>query len=368
MNESTFIFNSGRKEYLYDDNKAKDHFYTATLFIKEEKYVEIIEFEEERKSIFSKFFYLYDKVLNRFFSVPSYTHKLVSLKNLKILMKSKKIYLVNESVGFSSLPMLICIKLLTKNKINLFVMGLYSKNLNYNFFQGIHNFFIKLLILMTDNVLFLGEGEMKKAEIFHIKSNKLKNVGFGIDTNFWKNSDIVSKQNRDYILFVGNDQNRDTQLLLDIALIKPDLNFLFLTNLKFSEKKLPDNIKLIRGNWKNSSINDHELKEIYKKALITIIPLRDTFQPSGQSVCLQSMCVGTPVLISKTKGFWDTNLFKDQVNIYFANNSLSDWSKKIDKILDYGPEVQKVISNSQNIVLSELNIQNYFKKIKLLTD
>ena len=27
---------------------------------------------------------------------------------------------------------------------------------------------------MTDNVLFLGEGEMKKAEIFHLKSNKLK--------------------------------------------------------------------------------------------------------------------------------------------------------------------------------------------------
>ena len=72
---------------------------------------------------------------------------------------------------------------------------------------------------------------------------------------------------------------------------------------------------------------------MYKKALITIIPLKDSFQPSGQSVCLQSMCVGTPVLISKTKGVWDTNLFKDQENIYFADNSISDWSQKIDKIL-----------------------------------
>ena len=80
------------------------------------------------------------------------------------------------------------------------------------------------------------------------------------------------------------------------------------------------------------------------------------------------MCVGTPVLISKTKGFWDTNLFKDQENIYFADNSISDWSQKIDKILVYDPEVQKVIRNSQKIVLSELDIQNYFKKIKLLTD
>ena len=52
MNKYTFIFNSGRKKYLYDDNKAKDHFYTVTLFIKEEKYVEIIEFEEEQNQFF----------------------------------------------------------------------------------------------------------------------------------------------------------------------------------------------------------------------------------------------------------------------------------------------------------------------------
>ena len=61
-------------------------------------------------------------------------------------------------------------------------------------------------------------------------------------------------------------------------------------------------------------------------------------------------------------------MFKDQENIYFADNSISDWSQKIDKILVYDPEVQKVIRNSQKIVLSELDIQNYFKKIKLLTD
>ena len=61
MNKSTFIFNSGRKKYLYDEDKAKDHFYAVTFFIKEEKYVEIIEFEEEQKSIFSKLGYFLAK-------------------------------------------------------------------------------------------------------------------------------------------------------------------------------------------------------------------------------------------------------------------------------------------------------------------
>ena len=75
---------------------------------------------------------------------------------------------------------------------------------------------------------------------------------------------IYFKQHRDYILFVGNDQNRDIKLLLDIAKQKSDLKFLFLTNLKFDEKKLPGNINLIRGSWKDNDISDNDLKEMYK--------------------------------------------------------------------------------------------------------
>ena len=39
-----------------------------------------------------------------------------------------------------------------------------------------------------------------------------------------------------------------------------------------------------------------------QESKITIIPLKNTLQPSGQSVALQSMANGTPVLISKTDG------------------------------------------------------------------
>ena len=65
------------------------------------------------------------------------------------------------------------------------------------------------------------------------------------------------------------------------------------------------------------------------------------------------MCVGTPVLISKTKGFWDTNLFKDQENIYFADNSISDWSEELIKFW-FMIQVQKVIRNSQKLFLVSL--------------
>ena len=67
-------------------------------------------------------------------------------------------------------------------------------------------------------------------------------------------------------------------------------------------------LKYYEGMWWNNKLSDDAIK-ICTKAYLTIIPLNNTLQPSGQSVALQSMSVGTPVLITKTIGFWDkTNM------------------------------------------------------------
>ena len=64
------------------------------------------------------------------------------------------------------------------------------------------------------------------------------------------------------------------------------------------------NVNLFNGSWVDNKISDEEIKNFYYyKADLTIIPLIDTLQPSGQSVALQSIACGTPVLITKTSGF-----------------------------------------------------------------
>ena len=45
----------------------------------------------------------------------------------------------------------------------MFVMGLYSKKLNYKIFKSIHNFLITLLINYVDKLYFLGIEEYKIA-------------------------------------------------------------------------------------------------------------------------------------------------------------------------------------------------------------
>ena len=69
------------------------------------------------------------------------------------------------------------------------------------------------------------------------------------------------KDNED-ILFVGNDGNRDANLLIDIAKAMPEYQFIFVSKIpKLQNIELP-NVKLISGSWGDKALTDSELREI----------------------------------------------------------------------------------------------------------
>ena len=114
-------------------------------------------------------------------------------------------------------------------------------------------------------------------------------------------------------------------------------------------------MKLIEGHWNYEILSDEELKEIYNNAILTIIPLKDSLQPSGQSVALQSMSSGTPVMISKTSGFWDFDHFTNLENIVFIeDNSVKNWCMQINSLIK-DPNTLKAIANN-----GLYTIKNYF--------
>ena len=193
----------------------------------------------------------------------------------------------------------------------MFVMGLYSKNQKFKILKFFHLFFIKLLVANTNNVLFLGNSEFEKASSTHKKYiDRFKFSPFCVDTEFWSNKnnkDITKNQN---IIFVGNDGNRDFDLLIKLAENLKEFNFIVISSSEsFKEISLP-NVKIYNGFWGSEQISDLDLKELYVDSKLSIIPLKDSYQPSGQSVALQSMSLGIPVMITKTKGFGKKTIFK----------------------------------------------------------
>jgi hypothetical protein len=64
-------------------------------------------------------------------------------------------------------------------------------------------------------------------------------------------------------------------------------------------------IKTVVGDFYGSdSISDVDLRRMYNAARAVVVPLKDVHQPSGQSVTLQAMSCGRPVVLTKTRGLW----------------------------------------------------------------
>ena len=122
-----------------------------------------------------------------------------------------------------------------------------------------------------------------------------------------------------------------------------DESFVFLSE-QIKTEKLKENSKIINGSWGSPAIDDIELRNIYQSAKLTIIPLKESLQPSGQSVALQSIACGTPVLITETKGFWDKKTLKT-MKIYF-----------LQKIIIYklGLQTFKAILNLSEVKINEI--------------
>ena len=369
MENITYIFSQNRKKNYYDKKSyAKEFYYGLHNFDNGKNNVEIIEFSEA-KSIQQKLLLVFDKFMNKFLSLPFYTSRLTNLENLKKIIKTDHLFLINEGVGFSSLLLLIIARVFKRINTSMFVMGLYSKNQKFKILKFFHLFFIKLLVANTNNVLFLGNSELEKASSTHKKYiDKFKFLPFCVDTEFWSNKnnkDITKNQN---IIFVGNDGNRDFELLINLAENLQEFNFIVISSSEsFKEVNLP-NVKIYNGFWGSEQISDVDLRELYLNSKLSIIPLKDSYQPSGQSVALQSMSLGIPVMITKTKGFWQKNLFLNNENIIFVDDfHYKTWIQKINEIFYDDLKIKKISKNAKETILNNYKLEKFYDFLNQLT-
>ena len=369
MTNITYVYSGKRKNRYYQKKyEAREFFYGLNLFDNENINLEIIEPISSNFPPKIIFKYL-DKIFQKIFNLPVYMNVFISIQNIKILLKTDKLILVNETTYCSLAPLLLIIKLFKRIDVYVFVMGLYSKKLRFPVLKKIHFLLIKLFNTSVKKLMFLGEGELKKAIKIH-KSNKNKFLlfPFSIDTEFWNDLQHDKKddeiQSRDTILFVGNDGNRDADLFLKIVENLKDLNFTAITNIdNLLNSKLP-NLSVIKGSYGSSNLSDTELKQYYLNSKLVILPLKESSQPSGQSVTLQALSCGRQVMISDTEGFWDRSSFKNNINIYFVKeNNYKSWSKKIIQVLSDEKSLKTTQKLGQELVFNLYTLENF--KIRL---
>ena len=72
------------------------------------------------------------------------------------------------------------------------------------------------------------------------------------------------------------------------------------------------------------------------------------------------MATETPVIITKTSGFWSQDDFVHKENIYFTNsNDLEGWKNAIDSLYEDKDMYQSISSNSRNLIEKKYNSDNF---------
>ena len=367
-NTLTYVFGSGRTRKIKESNyKAKEFFYSLFYFSEKKKDIELIEMEPENfnPTGMKVVLKVIDKILRKLTNLPFYLCEILSKKNLNILLNSNKVVITNDRLAISLLPFLFYIKIFKDIDIYVIIMGLFSKKKGNFVVAFLQRLFIRVLIKLSKNLIFLGKGEYEnsKNKVNKNLAKKFTFLPFSVDYDFWSEN-INVKKNNSQILFIGNDGNRDYEFLINLAKNMNNFNFIFISK-NINNINLPDNVQLLSGSWNDYELNDEEIRLYYQSSFLVINPLLETYQPSGQSVSLQSMAAGTGLLITKTEGFWDSESFKDEESIFFLEkNEIDLWKNKIIYLSENMEKLNFVTENAKNKVKKEYSLDLFNTKLE----
>jgi glycosyltransferase involved in cell wall biosynthesis len=363
-----FVYFNGRAEKLKGkDIRPRDFFYGYHYATSIGYITEILEFgnKEPGNKILSKILLIIQQLILKAFKFQYDFVGIIKPNNWKLLKNSKNIILSNQRIAHSLLPFLLYVKLFKKsNTITVIAMGLFNSSSKNLLIIKIHNFLHKIMLKNISRMVFIGQPEYLYAtQVFTRYSKKFQYIPFGVDKDFWKKKNTQDPSSDDYILFIGNDTNRDFDFLVSLANKLQNKKFIVVTE-KLEESEFKGtNVKLLNGSWNKDLLTDEYLRNLYDNAKITIVPLKEGLQPSGQSVTLQSMATETPVIVTKTIGFWSQDDFIHKENIYFTHsNDLEVWKNAIDSLYEDKDMYQSISSNSRNLIERKYN-SDYFNSL-----
>ena len=359
MNNITFIFKKGRAERISSSpNGPKEFFYTYPDFKKNIPSVDFIQTESKK----NYFFYRLFKLIRKITELPIFSENFMSLEYINKISNSKTIIATNQNLAFSILPIMIVKRLASKTQLLTFIMGLLDI-VDKNF---MNKYIVNLFLKSSFKLIFISQNEYLEAKRrFSNYENKFVYIPFCIDTVYWQS--FQKKEISNKILFIGNDRHRDFNFIQELAESMPNFNFTLLT--EKIEKSNLQNVNIINGNWNSEVISDSEIRELYEKTFLTLLPLKETYQPSGQSVSLQSISMGTPVMITKTNGFWDSEKFINNKNIILIEkNNIELWKTKILNLHSNLDLYQNISENGKKTVVDNFNLGLMFKEVSQLVN
>lgn len=147
-----------------------------------------------------------------------------------------------------------------------------------------------LTVPRVDNILLLSSQQQCYLETRWHAGNKAKMIWQSVDTDFYQPE---PPQSQGPVLAIGDDHGRDWPTLIE-ALAPLDIELVLKTRSKIN---LPEGARL-KVRQISHRVSFRELRDLYAKASIVVIPLSETLNVSGVGSVLESMAMGKALVIS----------------------------------------------------------------------
>jgi glycosyltransferase involved in cell wall biosynthesis len=350
-----YVFTGGRKERLRSPKRFPEDFFYGYLRLDGDK--KIIQESDFIKPPPPRGFYHWIRAKLLSLMNLNYSFLRTILFNEDLLADADNILLTTNSQGihFSCLKALGFFK---GKKIFFIPMGLYSR----------HRIIPRLAklcfpIIFRDTRLLaisIPETQVLRKKLF---LSRVAYVPFGVDTDFWTPAPQGSGENEAYVLSVGNDMNRDYELL--IGAWKPEFPLLKIITSQLLPDKLPANIQVVKGDWNRNLVPDEEIRAYYRNALFVITSLKETIQPSGQSATLQAMSCARAVILTRTSGLWAPEYLRHLQVCYLTRpGSQQDLQQAVTFLWRSPQEAKRLGGSAHRLVMESFNSRIFSRAIE----
>jgi glycosyltransferase involved in cell wall biosynthesis len=215
-------------------------------------------------------------------------------------------------------------------------------------------------LLRRMHTLLFGEAELEPMCRFFDLDEEIISVNlFGVDTKFWRPNPAAA---RDIVLAIGNDGRRDFATLVAAAerIAAP----IHIVTKQALPAVLPANVTHHRGSWHGGELSDERIRELYQRARAVVVPLQPSNQPSGQSVTLQAMACGAPVVLTETEGLWSREQMIDGQNVLFVPpNDGASLAARVRELIADGEMVARLGCAGRATVEQSGNIELFADRV-----
>jgi glycosyltransferase involved in cell wall biosynthesis len=229
-----------------------------------------------------------------------------------------------------------------------------------NFKHGYFRRTLSGMLLRRMHTLLFGDAELAPMrEFFALAEDDISVNLFGVDARFWRPDPMVP---RDIVLAIGNDGRRDFRTLVEAAANIPAPVHI-VTKLVLPET-MPANVVHHRGSWHGTELSDDRVRELYQRARAVVVPLQPSNQPSGQSVTLQAMACGAPVVLTETEGLWSRAQMGQGRNVVFVPpNDAAQLSARVRELISSQDTVERLGRAGRETVEQTGNIEQFADRV-----